>query len=267
MATQRRGTKGGDAQKEAEPIDLHIPDNYVQHTLANTKAKPPVTWGNLIFNLNWTNVIILGTTTVLAVWAPLTTELNWKTGVFSVVWYIITALGITAGYHRLWAHRSYNATKALEVWLALAGAGAVQGSIKWWSRGHRAHHRYTDTDLDPYSAHKGLWWSHMGWMLVKPRRKPGVADISDLSKNKVVRWQHDYYVWLLILMSYVLPTVIPGLLWGDYKGGFFYAGAMRSAFVHHSTFCVNSLAHYLGEAPFDDKHTPRDHFITALVTM
>ncbi|KAG8947466.1 hypothetical protein FRC00_009110 [Tulasnella sp. 408] len=267
MATQRRKNQGADAQKDAEPIDLHIPDNYVQHTLATTKSLPELTWGNLIFNLNWTNVVILGSTTVLSIWAPYTTKLHWQTAVFSVFWYVVTALGITAGYHRLWAHRSYNATKALEVWLALAGAGAVQGSIKWWSRGHRAHHRYTDTDLDPYSAHKGLWWSHMGWMLVKPRRKPGVADISDLNKNRIVRWQHDYYVWLLILMSYVIPTVACGLLWGDFKGGFFYAGAMRSAFVHHSTFCVNSLAHYLGEAPFDDKHTPRDHFITALVTM
>jgi stearoyl-CoA desaturase (delta-9 desaturase) len=149
----------------------------------------------------------------------------------------------------------------------MAGAGAVEGSIKWWSRGHRAHHRYTDTDLDPYGAHHGLWWSHMGWMVVKPRRKPGVADVSDLSKSAIVRWQHKYYVALLLSMGFVVPTIIPGLLWGDFKGGYVYAAAMRLVFVHHSTFCVNSLAHWLGETPFDDKHTPRDHLITALVTI
>jgi len=149
----------------------------------------------------------------------------------------------------------------------MAGAGAVEGSIKWWSRGHRAHHRYTDTDLDPYNAHKGFFYSHIGWMLFKPRRKPGVADISDLNKNEVVRWQHRYFVYLILLMGFAVPTAVAGFGWGDWAGGYFFAGAARLCFVHHSTFCVNSLAHWLGDAPFDDKHTPRDHVITAFITI
>lgn len=185
----------------------------------------------------------------------------------SVIYYYITGLGITAGYHRLWAHRSYNASPVLQYILACAGAGAVQGSIKWWSRGHRAHHRYTDTDLDPYSAHHGFWWAHVGWMLVKPRTKIGVADVSDLTRNKVVRWQHENYLSLLAIMGFIFPTLVAGLGWGDWRGGFFFAGAARLLFVHHSTFCVNSLAHWLGETPFDNKHSPRDHIITALVTI
>lgn len=149
----------------------------------------------------------------------------------------------------------------------MAGTGAVEGSIKWWSRGHRAHHRYTDTELDPYNAHRGFFWSHIGWMLVKPRIKPGVADVSDLSKSAVVRWQHRWYIPLILTMGFGVPTVVPGLLWGDFLGGFVFAGAARLTFVHHSTFCVNSLAHWLGEQPFDDKLTPRDHMITAFVTV
>lgn len=151
----------------------------------------------------------------------------------SVVYYYITGLGITAGYHRLWAHRSYNASLPLQYFLALAGAGAVQGSIKWWSRGHRAHHRYTDTKLDPYSAHEGFWWAHVGWMIVKPRGKIGVADISDLTRNKVVRWQHKNYLALLLGFGVAFPTLVAGLGWGDWKGGFFFAGAARLLFVHH----------------------------------
>lgn len=164
----------------------------------------------------------------------------------------------------------------------------MQGSIKWWSRGHRAHHRYTDTELDPYNAHKGLFWSHIGWMLIKPRRKPGVADISDLTRNSVVRWQHRNYVPLIFIMGIGVPTIIPWLGWGDLQGGYVYAAILRMVFVHHvgfitsseifplllmislllkSTFCVNSLAHWLGESSFDDKHSPRDHLITALVTV
>lgn len=257
------------AQKpfEEKPVDMDIPDNYVAHTLRTQKELPPISLQNWWKELNYLTFAILTITPSVAIYGAFTTELKWQTALWSVIYYFFTGLGITAGYHRLWAHRSYNASKPLEYVLAIAGAGAVEGSIKWWSRGHRAHHRYTDTDLDPYNAHKGFWYSHIGWMLFKPRRKPGVADVSDLSRNEVVRWQHRYYVQLILLMGFILPSLVAGLCWGDYRGGFFFAGAARLCFVHHSTFCVNSLAHWLGETPFDDKHTPRDHFITALVTI
>ncbi|KAF7323842.1 Acyl-CoA desaturase [Mycena kentingensis (nom. inval.)] len=228
---------------------------------------PPVTWSTLAHDLNWLNVAILTVVPAMSIIGLCTTKLRWETALFSVLYYFFTGLGITAGYHRLWAHRCYNAGRPLEYFLALAGAGAVEGSIKWWSRGHRAHHRYTDTELDPYNAKEGFWWSHVGWMLLKPRRKPGHADVSDLSKNAVVRWQHKHYLLLVLVMAVGVPTLIPWLLWNDARGGYFYAGFARLLFVHHSTFCVNSLAHFLGVAPFDDKHSPRDHFITALATI
>ncbi|KAJ7749286.1 delta 9-fatty acid desaturase protein [Mycena maculata] len=242
-------------------------ENFVSHTLKTTKPLPPITWDNFLTEMNWLNVGILTLTPVVSIIGAYHTKLRWETALFSVFYYYFTGLGITAGYHRLWAHRSYNAGKFLQYFLAIAGAGAVEGSIKWWSRGHRAHHRYTDTELDPYNAGEGFWYSHMGWMLVKPRRKPGVADVSDLSKSEVVRWQHKHYILLILLMSFVVPTIIPWLAWGDARGGYVYAGFVRLLFVHHSTFCVNSLAHWLGESPFDDKHSPRDHLITALVTI
>jgi len=253
--------------KEEVPADLNIPDNYVQWTLRNQKELPPITLDNLLQNINWLTFAILTVTPSVAIWGWFNVKLRWETALWSVIYYFITGLGITAGYHRLWAHRSYNASKPLEYFFALAGAGAVEGSIKWWSRGHRAHHRYTDTDLDPYNAHYGFWWAHIGWMIFKPRRRPGVADVSDLSKNEVVRWQHRWYVYLILGMGFILPMSVAGLGWGDWLGGFVFAGAARLCFVHHSTFCVNSLAHWLGDTPFDDKHTPRDHLVTALVTI
>ncbi|KAI0659273.1 delta 9-fatty acid desaturase protein [Cubamyces menziesii] len=255
------------ALKSDVPIDLNIPDNYVSWTLKNQKERPPIGWNNWWKELNYLSLTILTVTPAIAIWGAFHVPLMWQTAAFSVLYYFFTGLGITAGYHRLWAHRAYNASKPLEYFLAFAGAGAVEGSIKWWARGHRAHHRYTDTPLDPYNAHEGFWWSHIGWMLVKPRRKPGVADVSDLSKNEVVRWQHRWYRSLIIFCGFILPTMVCYLGWGDLLGGFVYAGAARLCFVHHSTFCVNSLAHWLGEAPFDDKHTPRDHVITAICTI
>ena len=238
--------------KEEVPADQNIPDNYVQWVLKNQKELPPITWQTLLSEIKWLDFSILTITPAIALWGIFNVNLRWETAVWSVIYYFITGLGkrlnlillpkdltltavigITAGYHRLWAHRSYNASKPLEYALAMAGVGAVQGSIKWWSRGHRAHHRYTDTPLDPYDAQKGFFWSHMGWMLVKPRRKPGVADVSDLSKSEVVRWQHRWYLQLILFMGFILPTVVAGLGWGDWKGGFFYAATARLVFVHH----------------------------------
>ncbi|GAA5980587.1 hypothetical protein JCM5350_004357 [Sporobolomyces pararoseus] len=259
---------GSDSEGETTAVDDVSPDdNYVRKVLAKERPLPPITLKNLHKNINVISTLALTVVPILSIYGALTTEVKWQTALWAVLYYFYTGLGITAGYHRLWAHRAYTASLPLQYFLALGGSGAVEGSIKWWSRGHRAHHRYTDTELDPYSAHKGFWHSHVGWMLVKPRRKPGVADVSDLSKNEVVRWQHRWYVYLIVGMGFVFPTVVAGLGWGDWRGGFFFAGAARLLFVHHSTFCVNSLAHWLGETPFDDKHTPKNHWITALVTI
>ncbi len=163
------------------------------------------------------------------------------------------------------------------------GASAVQGSVYWWARGHRSHHRYTDTPLDPYNAKRGFLYSHIGWMLIKPAVKPGHADISDLQNNDIVQWQHRHYFALIAVVGYLLPTVVAGLGWGDWWGGWFYAGMMRITLAHHvsvhglmrseipaneraehgqSTFCINSVAHHLGESPFDDRKSARDHFFS-----
>lgn len=247
-------------------VESDIDDSYVHKALAREKSLPPITWSNFHKNIQWVSFFALTLVPALTIYGLCTTQLTKATLAWSILYYFFTGLGITAGYHRYWAHRCYNASTPLQYVLALAGSGAVQGSIKWWSRGHRAHHRYTDTELDPYSAHKGFWYSHIGWMLVKPRIKIGFADVSDLDASPVVKWQHRWYLPLIFGMGFIVPTCVAGLGWGDWRGGFFFAGAARLLFVHHSTFCVNSLAHWLGDAPFDDKHTPRDHFFTAIVT-
>jgi stearoyl-CoA desaturase (delta-9 desaturase) len=223
----------------------------VEHVLHTEKPSPPIDWNNWWKELNHTAVIVIVVPPLLSIWGLLFAPLHWQTAVWAVVYYFITGIGmmlarsrsrwlmpfldpaITAGYHRLWAHRAYKASKVLEYVLAVASAGAIQGTIRWWCRGHRAHHRYTDTELDPYNAQHGFWYTHVGWMLFKPRRKPGVADVSDLIKNKVVRWQSDNYSWLALLMAFGVPTVVAGVGWGDWKGGYFYAGVIRLVFVQH----------------------------------
>ena len=215
----------------------------------------------------WINVFILTFIPIIALYGCFTHELQTKTMWWSIFYYIFSGLGITAGYHRLFAHRSYTANGLTRFGMMLAGSAALEGSIKWWCGGHRIHHRYTDTPKDPYNANGGFWYSHIGWMLITPDPKQFTkGDIRDLNADPIVRWQHTYYLFIGPFMALVLPTLIAGIFWGDWLGGYFYAGAARLFFVHHSTFCVNSVAHYLGEQTFDDDRSPRDHIVTALLT-
>ncbi|PHH88490.1 hypothetical protein CDD83_7456 [Cordyceps sp. RAO-2017] len=217
--------------------------------------------------VNWRSVLfVFGIPLAGLALAP-GTPLRWPTLLFSLVFYSISITGITAGYHRLWAHRSYEAGTALRLWLALAGASAAQGSIRWWVRDHRAHHRYSDTDKDPYSVRDGLWHAHVGWLLTrKDKARVGRADVSDLDADALVVWQHRHFVALLAALVVALPTLVCGLGWRDWRGGFVYGCLVRTFLVHQSTFCVNSLAHWLGDQPYDDGSSPRDHLLTAVIT-
>jgi len=251
------------AEGKNEPVRATKTDTPKKHI-----TDFPITRKNWYLHVNWLHMtFIVGipvTGCIAAIWTPL----RWQTLVWAVAYYFYSGMGITAGYHRLWAHTSYSATGPLKVFLALAGAGSVEGSIRWWARDHRAHHRYTDTEKDPYSVRKGLLYSHFGWMVMKQNpKKIGRTDISDLNGDAVVRWQHKNYLNLVIFMGIVLPTLVAGFGWGDFVGGFVYAGVMRIAFVQQATFCVNSLAHWLGDQPFDDRNSPRDHVVTALITL
>ncbi|KAL1921875.1 uncharacterized protein VTP21DRAFT_10517 [Calcarisporiella thermophila] len=228
----------------------------------------PVTWWNWYKYVNWLNTFFVGSPLVLWAYALSNTVLHRHTLYLSAIMYFCGGISITAGYHRYFSHNSYRAHWSLRLFYALFGASAVQGSIRWWVRGHRAHHRYLDTDKDPHNAHRGLFWSHIGWLIMRrPRSKIGYADVSDLDSDPIVRWQHNNYSLIAIFMSFILPTAIAGFGWGDWRGGYFYAGAARLACVHQATFCINSLAHYLGDATYDDRHSPRDHFLTAFLTM
>jgi stearoyl-CoA desaturase (delta-9 desaturase) len=176
-------------------------------------------------------------------------------------------LAITAGYHRLWAHNTYKAHSLLKWFLALFGAGATQNSILVWASGHRRHHRHVDDDeLDPYSAGRGFWFSHIGWMLRDhPASRENFSNVPDLERDPVVAFQHRHYVPLAIGMN-LLPPIVAGLLLGDFLGHLLLAGFLRLVVNHHVTFFINSLAHIWGRQPYTDGNTARDNFWLALVT-
>lgn len=255
------GIRAKEAEKEQEK----------KRTEAKNKgthiSEQPWTLSNWHQHINWLNLILVVFVPFVAAFWAVKYFPQWKTLLMGFVLYVLSGISITAGYHRLYSHKAYNAAFPVRVFFALFGAGAVEGSIKWWAHSHRVHHRYTDTPRDPYDARRGFWYSHMGWMLMKANPSNRArADISDLTLDPVVVFQHRHYMTLMVSMALVLPTLIAGLGWGDYWGGFIYGGVIRSFFIQQATFCVNSLAHWLGVQPFDDRRTPRDHSVTALVT-
>jgi len=188
----------------------------------------PMTWSTWWKHVDWLNVYFIIVIPMMGCYWAWYTPLQTKTAIWSIVYYFNTGIGITAGYHRLWAHTSYSASLPLKIYLAAVGAGAVEGSIRWWARGHRAHHRYTDTDKDPYSVRKGLLYSHMGWMIMKQNpKRTGRADITDLNEDPVVIWQHKHFIPCVLFMSLFFPMLVSGLGWGDWNGGFIYAGILQ----------------------------------------
>jgi len=218
--------------------------------------------------INYLHLLILSITPILSIYGLLTCDYYLNTFLFTILYYVLCGFGITAGYHRLFAHKSYEAHPSLEIALMCLGSGSVQGSLKWWARDHRAHHKYVDSDKDPYSSKLGFWHSHIGWMLIKQEKERiGNVNISDLTDKWYVKHQHEYYGLYALLFGLLLPTLICGLFWGDYYGGFYIAGITRLVLLHHATFCVNSLAHWNGEQTYSDGHSAKNSFITALVTL
>lgn len=254
---------------KAKQMTLGEKDQLEREKYAKVKhiSEKPWTLSNWHLHINWLNLILVCLVPLFGFISAMRYPPQLKTAILGTTLYILSGISITAGYHRLFSHKCYDAALPVRMFFAFFGAGAVEGSIKWWSHSHRVHHRYTDTPRDPYDARQGFWYSHMGWMLTIPNPKNRArADISDLTSDWVVNFQHRHYLALMLFVSVILPTLIAGVFWGDYWGGFIYGGILKTFVIQQATFCVNSLAHWIGVQPFDDRRTPRDHALTALVT-
>ena len=220
-------------------------------------------------SLNWVNLVFFILTPIAAVagliWRYQTGTIPWETWVLAIVMFYLTGFGITAGYHRLFSHKSYKASWPVRLTLLLWGSATFEASARWWASEHRYHHQFVDTDRDPYGINKGFWYAHIGWLVNRKDARTDFANIADLDKDPLIKWQHRYYLPLAIIVSFGLPTFIASL-WGDVWGGFFLAGMARMVFVQHWTWCINSMAHTFGHQPYSDRHTAKDNWLAALFT-
>ncbi|EED79703.1 predicted protein [Postia placenta Mad-698-R] len=193
-------------------------------------ANPDVWWWNAGFFISVHIAAILG------VWLYPYYAVHRATLALAFALFQISEISITVGYHRLYSHRSFRAARSVRVFLALMGAGAMQGSIK----------RFTDDPVhDPYAATRGLLWSHMGWIFFKPRYdRLKVIEQDDLRSDPVP---------LALLIGFVLPPVA-GWLWGDPYGAFVWGALVARVLIWHCTFFVNSSP---GGATLLRKHSVR----------
>lgn len=189
--------------------------------------------------------------------------LGFKWFAATYILYVVTGtMGITAGVHRLWSHRSYKANLPARLILGLANTIANQGSIIHWSAEHRVHHIHVDTDADPHNIRRGFFFAHMGWLFA-PRTDAFVAarktvDLSDLYADPVAYYQNKYYAYLSILCCYVLPTIVGYYFTGEVLRSFTCLAMARWVITLHVTWNVNSVAHLFGDRPYDPKAEARE---------
>ena len=191
---------------------------------------------------------------------------------FGIVWqepillffgWILSGLGITVGYHRYFSHRSFKANQFFEWIFMIFGTMAIQKSILQWCSNHRQHHKKLDTDKDPYSIKKGFFHAHVGWIL--ENKSFAIKGVSDLKKKKAVAFQAKYYWSLTILISFILPLLI-GFSYGRPIGALLWGVILRITLVHHFTWFINSLCHYVGTKQYNFNISARDSWYMALFT-
>lgn len=224
---------------------------------------------NLLKRVNWLNTLFILITLVAGIVGSVLLcvfgLVRWPTWIFAGSYLFISGVAVTAGYHRLFAHKTYKASWLVRLVLLLLSSSTFQGSALEWSTDHRNHHLYTDTDRDPYSIKKGFWWAHIGWLFMLQPQKRDFSNVEDLSADSLIRLQHRLFPWLGAIMGFGFPAAIAAL-WGDALGGLIVAGALRIAVNHQLTFCINSVCHLWGKRKYSDRQSGVDNWVTAIFT-
>ncbi|MCG3176713.1 MAG: hypothetical protein MOGMAGMI_01674 [Candidatus Omnitrophica bacterium] len=181
-----------------------------------------------------------------------------------LLYVVATLMAITVGYHRLYSHAAFRAHAIVRFLCLFFGAASFQQSALRWASLHRTHHRYVDTERDPYNIKRGFFYAHVGWVIL---RKPVIDydNALDLQKDGMLTHQHRHYQLWALGAGVVLPLFL-GALAGRLIETFLLTIAARLAVVHHCTFFINSFAHTFGTADYDPHSSAKDNWIGALLT-
>ena len=192
--------------------------------------------------------------------------------------YVLTALGITVGFHRLFVHRSFETYTWIKFLWAVLGSMAVQGPLFRWAARHRSHHQHADTLNDPHSPQhggggirgllKGFWHAHIGW-LFDPDPPSLDRYIKDLTASRMLRVASKLFP-LWVALGILIPTCLGGLIAQSWRGawtGFIWGGLVRIFLVHHVTWSVNSACHLWGLRPYKSSDESRNNFLFGVLAL
>ncbi len=201
---------------------------------------------------------------------------SWTPLALLVGMYLLTAVGVTVGFHRLFTHRSFETTRAIRFILAVLGSMAMEGPVLKWVAMHRRHHQHSDDPQDPHSPHNhgsgvlgmiaGAWHAHLGWIF--DRDPQGLSRYTlDLEQDPVVRSVSKMWlVWSLV--GLLLPTALGGAITLSWMGallGFIWGGLARVFLVHHVTWSINSVCHLWGSRPFNSHDESRNNLMFGVI--
>jgi stearoyl-CoA desaturase (Delta-9 desaturase) len=192
--------------------------------------------------------------------------------------YLLTALGITVGFHRLFVHRSFETYMWIKFIYAILGSMAIQGSLRQWVAMHRRHHQYSDTEHDPHSPQtagrgilglvKGFWHAHIGWFFLPD--PPGIEHyVTDINKSPTLRLASSLFL-LWVALSLVIPAVMGGVItltWAGVWTGLIWGGLVRLFLVHHITWSVNSACHLWGFSPYKSDDHSRNNIVFGILAL
>lgn len=175
--------------------------------------------------------------------------------------YAMRMFGVTAGYHRYFAHKSFKTGRIFQFILAFLAQTSAQRGILWWASHHRQHHRFSDTDGDVHSpARTSFWYAHFGWVIDQKNHATNYDGIADFAKYPELVW--------LERNPYVPPILLAVIVWIFAGWSGLIVGYVWSLIAcYHATFCINSLAHVHGRQRFVTGDHSRNNWMLAIVTM
>jgi stearoyl-CoA desaturase (delta-9 desaturase) len=172
-------------------------------------------------------------------------------------------MSVTCGYHRLFSHRAYQARWPVRLFLLCMGAASFENSALQWASDHRIHHQHVDQGDDPYNSRKGFWYAH--WIWVMEERTQAITGVKDLERDPMVMWQHRHHFLIGACAAVLLPLVV-GICTHNIMGNLVIGLLLRIVVTHHTTFFINSAAHFYGTQPYTDANSARDNAFLAPLT-
>ena len=260
-------TEVRERQNDVEPLQE---DTQNREDDAKKDKKRPLRWYEFEQPLVWRNIYIMAVIHVGCIYGILRTpEAKWQTWLMFIAYYLCSGLGVTAGAHRLWCHRTYKATTPIKVILMLFNCISFQNDLLVWCRDHRVHHRFSETTADPHNAKRGFFFAHIGWLLMKKhpdvKEKGKSVDISDLLKDPIIQFQHKHYLLLGLILSLLIPMFVPCLFWQEKAAvSFSLCVIVRYVLSLHATWLVNSAAHLWGSRPYDKTMNPAENVFVSI---